>query len=240
MKKISCLFIALWILLSGCSQKSKGSFKINENGNLIDNSGIEYTRLANEGHLYYLGEIEFIGNVRGERKTSQQLGSPYQTGMFAIKSNAGDNILIRYEPDNEWFSIYRKTSLPAFVFSVDNCVRLEFVSGIGNIEKDIIHITCKGGIFDKSEIAEFLSDVRSQESPSEAGLYDLIKNSDGMLENCYTYGVIYGFFEEEPNLVIRMSITSYNDLAYSIAIGADEYVLSTSWFQKLVTANCVP
>jgi hypothetical protein len=54
-----------------------------------------------------------------------------------------------------------------------------------------------------------------------------------MLENCYVYGVIYGFFEEESNIVIRMDITSYNDLAYSVSIEGKDYVLPTEWLQKL-------
>ena len=37
---------------------------------------------------------------------------------------------------------------------------------------------------------------------------------DGSFENCYVYAVIYGYFEEEPDLVIRMQVWSYNDLAY--------------------------
>ena len=79
-----------------------------------------------------------------------------------------------------------------------------YCTGIGNAESDVIHTTCDDGIVEASEIAEFLSDVRSQKDPREAGLYDLIKKPDGMLENCYVYGVIYGFFEEEPNLAVRI------------------------------------
>ena len=54
-----------------------------------------------------------------------------------------------------------------------------------------------------------------------------------MLENCYTYAVIYGFFEEEPNLAIRIDVTSYNDLAYSVCIENKEYVLPNDWVQRL-------
>ena len=194
---------------------------------------VEYTHLANEGVLYYLGDLEFVGSIQGEEKTSQHLGLSYQTGMFAIKGADNDNILIRHVPDNEWFSIYRKTSLPSFDFSVNNCIRLEFISGIGNTESDQFHTTCCDGIVDTSEIAKFLSDVRSQKNPHEAGLYDLIKKPDGMLENCYVYGVLYGSFAEEPNLVVRMDVTSYNDLAYSISIDGKEYVLPVEWLQKL-------
>ena len=245
MKKVLCTIFVLLILLCGCSHDSQSdqlhtdaptsnnTFMRNENGNIVSNSGVEYTHLANEGILYYLGDLDFIGSIQGEEKISQHLGLSYQTGMFAIKDADNDNILIRYAPDNEWFSIYRKTSLPSFDFVVDNCIRFEFVSGIGNTENDVTHTTCDDGIVVASEIAEFLSDVRSQKDPREAGLYDLIEKPDGMLENCYVYGVVYGFFEEEPNLAVRMVITSYNDLAYSISIDGKEYVLPAEWLQKL-------
>ena len=245
MKKVLCLIVATLILLCGCSHVSQSgqshtdtpskedTFTKNEKGNIVSNSGVEYTLLANEGLLYYLGDLDFIGSIQGEEKSSQHLGLSYQTGMFAIKDADNDNILIRRAPDNEWFSIYRKASLPSFDFAVDNCIRFEFVSGIGNTENDVTHTTCDDGIVVASEIAEFLSDVRSQKDPREAGLYDLIKKPDGMLENCYVYGVVYGFFEGEPNLAVLMDITSYNDLAYSISIDGKEYVLPAEWLQKL-------
>ena len=233
MKKVLCLIVATLILLCGCSPTKEDTFTKNENGNIVSNSGVEYTHLANEGVLYYLGDLDFIGSIQGEEKSSQHLGLSYQTGMFAIKGADNDNILIRRAPDNEWFSIYRKTSLPSLDFVVDNCIRFEYVSGIGNTESDVTHTTCGDGIVEASEIAEFLSDVRSQKDPREAGLYDLIKKPDGMLENYYVYGVVYGFFEEEPNLAVRMDITSYNDLAYSISIDGKEYVLPAEWLQKL-------
>jgi len=244
-KKILCLIFALLILLCGCSHDSQSeqryadtftndnTFIKNENGNIVSNSGVEYTHLANEGILYYFGDLEFAGSIQGEEKTSQHLGLSYQTGMFAIKKADNSNILIRRAPDNEWYSIYRMTSLPSFDFSVDNCIRLEFVFENGYLENNVVHTTCGDGIVDTSEIAVFLSDVRSQKDPREAGLYDLIKKPDGILENCYVYGVIYGFFEEESNIAVRMEITSYNDLAYSVSIEGKDYVLPTEWLQKL-------
>ncbi len=231
MKKVLCLIFTLLMLLCGCSDNS--TFIRKENNNIVSNSGVEYTLLAHEGILYYFGDLEFVGSVQGEEKTSQHLGLSYQTGMFAIKDADTDNILIRHAPDNEWFAIYRKASLPNFDFSVDNCIRLEFVSGIGIIEEDAVHTTCGDGITDRSEISTFLSEIRMQKDPDEAGLYDLVRKPDGMWENCYVYGVVYGFFAEEPNLAVRMKITSYNDLAYSISIENKEYVLPAEWLQKL-------
>ena len=126
MKKVLCLIVVTLILLCGCSPTKEDTFTKNKNGNIVSNSGVEYTHLANEGVLYYLGDLDFIGSIQGEEKTSQHLGLSYHTGMFAIKDADNDNILIRYAPDNEWFSIYRKTSLPSFDFVVDNCIRFEF------------------------------------------------------------------------------------------------------------------
>ena len=232
-KKCLCtvLSVSMFFVFSACT-RTDNVFTKTEDGNLISASGTEYENIAVEGVLYYLGELIFQGSVKGEEKTSQHLGVSYQTGLFSIKNAETDNILVRCTPNSEWFSIYRKTSLPPFDFSADNCTRLELVLGIGDIENDGSHTTCGDGISSKSEITEFLSDVRSQISPSEAGLYDMIKNPDGTLENCYIYAVIYGLFEDEPNLAIRMDITSYNDLAYSVSIEGKEYVLPETWIQR--------
>ena len=239
MKKICLSFIAI-ILLAVClcaCGATNNVFTKTEDGNLVSASGTEYEFLANEGVLYYLGDLVFQGGVKGEKKTSKHLGLSYQTGMFSVKNDETDNILIRRLPDSEWCSIYRKSSLPPFDFTVDNCNRLELVLGTGNIENDAIHTTCGDGISSKSEIAEFLTDIRAQPSPREAGLYDMIKAPDGRLENCYRYAVIYGFFEEEPNLAIRLEITSYNDLAYSVSIEEKEYVLPETWIQRFQNNN---
>lgn len=245
MKRVLCLIIVLLMLLSGCSDVSQSdhshpdmvsnedAFTRNENGNIVSNSGIEYTFLAHEDMLYYLGDLEFIGSIQGEPKTSKHLGFSYQTGMYNIKDTNSDNILIRQVPNNEWRAIYRKTSLPNFDFSVENCIRLELISEKGSIKPDVIHTTCGDGITDQAEISTFLSEIRMQKDPREAGLYDLVMKPDGNLENCYVYGVVYGFFEEEPNLAVRMSITSYNDLAYSISIDDKNYVLPVEWLRKL-------
>ena len=232
MKKALCcvLLLVLLFIFCGCSQEEV--FTRNENGNLVGTSNIEYSHLANEGFLYYFGELEFVGSVSGEEKESQHLALVYQTGMFSIKGGNG-NILIRHAPDNEWCSIYRKASLPEFDFSIDNCIRLEYLEGKENNERDIAHSYCGDGITDKKVISAFLSEVRAQPTPEEAGLYDLVRKENGMLENCYINSSVYAFFAEEPNLAVMMQITSYNDLAHSIVIEGKEYVLPEEWFSKL-------
>jgi hypothetical protein len=232
MKRMICLLTALLLFLCGCSLNNS-TFTKDEDGNLISPEGVAYSHLANEGVLYYFGELELVGNVQGEMKTSQHLGLMFQTGMFAIKNDEDRDVLIRRKPNSEWCSIYRKASLPALDYSVDNCVRLEFVPGIGDVEKDAEHTSCGEGMTIPSEIAAFLSEVRSQKSPDDAGLYDLVRKPDGGYENCYVCGVIYGFFAEEPNVAIRMTVTSYNDLAYSVSIEEKDYVLPEALLLKL-------
>ncbi len=223
MKKLICMFAALLIFLCGCSQdKGKAddaTFTVLENGNILTPEGVEYSFLANEGVLSFSEyDIEFLGYVQGEAKTSQHLSSTFQTGIFGIKEVKSDipldDILIRRLPDSEWRAIYRKASLPEFDYSVDNCVILQ--------RPYLLDGSC---VTDPEEIAAFLSTVRAQPDPREAGLYELVKKPDGFLENCYLYGAVYGYFEETPFLYVEMQITSYNDLAYSIEIEGKEYVL---------------
>lgn len=233
-KRIICTALSFSVLFTFTScLKTNETFTKNDSGNLISSSGIEYVHLANEGILNYLGNLEFTGTVSGENTHSQLIGFPYNTGMFSIKEDKNENILIRYSPSSEWYGIYRKASLPEFDFSVENCSRIELIMGIGDTSEDAIHSYCKDGISDAEEIAEFLSEVRAQENPRDAGLYDLVTNPDGTFEECYVYAIIYGFFEEEPSLALKMQITSYNDLAYSVNIEGKEYVLPQKWLDRL-------
>ena len=199
------------------------------NGNVILPSGEEYAFLCNEGIIYYFGELEHQGYFFGEEKELQHMGLGDPTGMYSLSTT--DDIMIRIHPYSEWHAIYRKASLPEFDMTIDNCIRLEFVDG--GYPRDASHLTCGEGITDPEVISEFLTDIRSQPAPYEAGLYDMITKPNGLLENCYGYGVVYGFFEEEPNLAVRLYVTSYNDLAYSIDFGFEEYVLPEEWLERL-------
>ena len=190
--------------------------------------GTVYQFLANEGFLCYFGAREYVGGVESEAAEN----SPYSSrpGFYSIRGDDSGNVLIRVSADSEWCSFYRKASLQPFDCTVDNCVRLEFVSGLEHEEK---HASCGGGITDPAEISAFLSDIRAQQNPQDAGLYELVQKPDGFLENCYLCGVIYGFFEEEPYLAVPMYVTSYNDLTYSISNGQEAYVLPRQWFLRL-------
>ncbi len=245
MKKIVCLLAVLIVVLCGCAQDSSvyetADFKEIENGILVDNKGTEYAYFTyeEEDPYFLLGEPEFLSGVQGEVKTFNHAGGEVSTGVFAIKGDKSRNVLIRYFPDNEFFAIYRKADLAAFDISINNCIRFEWITGTG-IYKDIRHATCNQGITDKAERAAFLSEIRSQPDPIEAGLYDIVRGEDGFLKNCYELGEICGFFEEEPLFIISMPVTSYNDLAYSVSIGDEEYVLPDKWVQRLRESNSSP
>ena len=204
-------------------------FTETENGNYLSPWGEEYALLANEGILDCIGTETFVGKVNGEGE-----GPAWKAayGFYALDEDEARNILIRVS-SSEWYGIYRKVSSPPFDFSVDNCVRLELVKKSWLLKNNTEHLTCGDGITDPAEIAAFLADVRSQKSPEEAGLYDLVRKENGFLENCYQYGVIYGFFSEEPNLAVPLTVTSYNDMAYSVSIEQKEYVLPEKWVKRL-------
>lgn len=254
MKRYLCIILAVLLLvsLSSCAvhntyptantetYTAEDSVFIQlENGNLLSPWGTEYSFLANEGILCTFGNSTFLGGVLGEVKETSHLTLTYQTGLFALSTDPDQNLLIRFKPNSEWMSIYRRADLPPLDYSVDNCVRLEFLPGYHGNNPDDEHMTCGDGITDREEITEFLADIRAQQSPREAGLYDMITKTDGFLENCYHYATVFGFFAEEPNVAVPMDITSYNDLAYSIRINnwEQEYVLPNEWLERLQVAS---
>jgi len=250
MKKVICLLTSLVLLLCGCEQipqiEKNLVFTKTEGTKLISSSGVEYIHLAFEGQLWYFGELEHVGVVQGEDEYWEYaVGFPIKTGLFAVKGQ-GDDVLIRQAPNDEWTHVYRKSALPALDFSVDNCSRLEFIPGSQMLlnHEDATHTTCKGGISNKKEIARFWSEVRSQENPRDAGLYDFVEKPDGWFENYYLYGMIFAFFKEEPNLAAPVQVWSYNDQGYSVKFvgeeSALEYVLPESWLQKLQDSVCTP
>lgn len=249
------LIFSIFLTLSACTQadnttaQSKASseqtqseseeyaFTKGEGMNVVSLSGEEYEFLAMETELSYIdnGELKFEGSIKDEEKTLRHLGLSTPTGLYSINGDKTHNILIRIFPDNEWYGVYRKCSLPPFDFSIDNCSRLELIFDRGDIAVNAKHLTCGRGMTDRAEIAEFLADVRSQKDPKEAGLYDLVRRPEGTLDYD-SYKCIYGYFEEEPKLVIHMRVNSYNiktGKAYSVRIGDKEYVLPKEWIEKL-------
>ena len=195
--------------------------------------GTEYTYLASEPTLYYLGELEFKTALEGEPEDFEHMLGSIETGLYSIKDAEADNILVRYMPDNEWYSIYRKSSLPPLDCTADNCSRLEFVPWKSAPSEDNVCTSSDEEIIDRVEIAEFFADIRSQKTPEEAGLYDYVRQPNGFFKNCYVAGAICGYFEEEPDVYIRMTVTSYNDQAYSIKLENKEYVLPEKWVKRL-------
>ncbi len=206
--------------------ESSARFVEREDGTLISPDGTEYVFLANEGILYHLGELEFVAYVEGEATENHHLGGSTQTGMFSIKDDPTDHLLIRVLPNSEWWAIYRKASLPDFDFSLENCCRLEFISWVEMFnDGDVRHASCGAGITDPEEIADFLSTVRSQKSVKEAGPFGY--------QNCYVFGAVYGFFEEEPYLAICLYVTSYNNRHYSVELDHVDRVLPEEWLWRL-------
>ncbi len=236
-KSTALAFVLLLVVifaLPACGEKNL--FTVAENGNLISPDGVEYKLLAREGELVYLGEIEHVAYIKGEKKTSMHMGNEYETGMFSLISAENDNILIRYQPNNEFYSIYRKASLPEFDFSTDNIIRLEHVTNsyLG-FYLDPAHATCGDGLVGKEAVAEFFAEIKKQPTAKEAGLYDLVTvpGSNGRLENCTVSYSIQGYYSDEPLLVRVFGWHNFNNLAYSIGYDGAEHVFPEDMLKKL-------
>ncbi len=214
-------------------------FTKTEMGSYISSTGVEYLRINPAGYFVTFGEYEFAGGVVGEDKeTEGGWGEARTPGMYTIKGN--DHLLLREEPYSEWaYAVYRKASLPSFDFTPGNCSRLLLVQSPPAYPWVGDHVECNKGLTDQEEIRRFWEELRSQPNPREAGLYDLVSKPDGKLENCYFCATIFGFFEEEPYLAIKIHVTSYNDLAYSVHMANEEYVLPNEWYQRLVEVGCI-
>jgi len=234
MKKVFSIFVALsFLLLISCS--SLEPFTMTDDGHIRASDGTEYVFLANEGFVYTFGSEHFLGKIEGEKSSFIHFTSILKTGLYSCEKDPDKRTLVRIVPDCEWRAYYRKASLPMIDISPDNCIRFELIEGSG-YDVDISHMTCNVGIISKNKITDFLSDIRSQKTAREARLYDLVKMPNGMLDNCYELGIVYGYFEGEPNLAIPLHVTSFNDKAYSIYIGK-EYVLPEKWLSELVKTN---
>lgn len=227
MRKVSIIFICLAIIFSFAACTSNVAFTETENETIVTADGTEYTFVGNEGSVWCFGEWEFIGHVKGEKKTFVHLASKIKTGMYSV--NGSQDVLVRYFPNNEFAAIYVKSELLRTEVDLHNCIRFEFVKG-SLFNKDTT-ISKKG----VTECEQFLSAIKSGQKAKDAGLYDLVKQPDGMYKNCYVYGYVCGVIQEDINIVIPLEVTSFDDKAYSIEIDDIEYVLPQGWLDRLTS-----
>lgn len=127
MKKLSIVFMCLAIIFSLVACSDNVEFTEIENKTILATDGTEYTFVGNEGRVWCFGELEFIGHVKGEKKTFVHLTNKIKTGMYSV--NDSKDVLVRYFPDNEFSAVYVKSELLKTEVSLDNCIRFEFVKG---------------------------------------------------------------------------------------------------------------
>ena len=226
-RKLSIIFMCLAIIFSLVACSNNVEFTEVENKTIVATDGTEYTFVGNEGRVWCFGEWEFIGHVKGEKKTFVHLTNKIKTGMYSV--NNSQDVLVRYFPDNEFSAVYVKSELLKTEVSLDNCIRFEFVKG--SLFNDKITTISNKGI---TECEQFLNEIKNGQRAKDAGLYDLVKQPDGMLKNCYIYGYVCGVIQEDINIVIPLEVMSFDDKAYSIKIDDIEYVLPQEWIDKLM------
>ncbi|MBO5271000.1 MAG: hypothetical protein J6B77_09455 [Clostridia bacterium] len=227
MRKIFVIFICLVVIFSFFACANKVEFTETEDKTIVAIDGTEYTFIGYEGRVWCFGEWEFIGHVKGEKKNFVHLTNEIKTGMYSVEGS--QDVLVRYFPDNEFTAMYVKSELLKTEVTLDNCIRFEFVKGLlYNGDETTIS---KNGI---TECEEFLNEIKSGQTAKDAGLYDLVKQPNGMLENCYVYGYVCGVIQEDLNLVIPLQVMSFDDKAYSIRINDIDYVLTQEWIDKLI------
>ena len=228
MKKIFFIFICLVVVFSFSACTNEVGFTETEDKTIVTTDGTEYTFVGYESRVWCFGEWEFIGHIKGEKKNFIHLTNKIKTGMYSV--NGSQDVLVRYFPDNEFAAMYVKSELLKTEVTLDNCIRFEFVKDLlfsGNettISKNRI-----------TECEEFLNEIKSGQTAKDAGLYDLVKQPNGMLENCYVYGYVCGVIQEDLNIVIPLQVMSFDDKAYSIIIDDTEYVLTQEWVDKLIS-----
>ena len=217
--------LAIIFSLVACSNNVE--FTEIENKTIVATDGTEYTFVGYEGSFWCFGEQEFVAHIKGEKKEFVHLLSKTKTGMYSV--NGSQDVLTRCFPDNEFTAIYVKSELLKKEVTLDNCIRFEFVEGsLFNKETSISKIGT-------TECEQFLSEIKSGQKAKDAGLYDLVKQPDGTLKNCYVYGYVCGVIQDDINIVIPLEVMSFDDKAYSIKINDIEYVLAQEWIDKLMS-----
>ncbi len=205
-------------------------FSIKDDGSIVAPDGSEYSFVGNEGFLDLVGRRKLIGKIRDEE--DQDIYGIIETGLYACQQDVNRVMLLRYRPDSEWGSFYRKKTASVVAISIDNCERLEFVGYREDEIAAVKHISCRDGIANKEDITEFLFMIKSAETVQDVGLYEAEP-----LENCYEIGKVYGFFTGENTLVVSYPVTSFDDQAYSIMIDNTEYVLPKEYLLELASNN---
>ena len=226
MKKAFAVLICVSILFSFAACNNNVLFTETANQTVVAKDGTEYIFVGNEWIVVCFGEWEFIGHIKGEIKTFTHLSLPIKTGMYSV--NGKQDVLVRYFPNNEFSAIYVRSDLLKTEITLDNCIRFELVEGLLYDSETPFP---QNGI---TECEQFLSEIKSGQTAEDAGLYDLVLQPDGFLENCYTYGYVCGIVQEDLNIAIPLKVTSFDDKAYSIRIDNIEYVLPIEWLNKLI------
>ena len=225
MKKVLTVMICLIIVCSFIFYNNT-KFKEIDNKAVVANDGTEYTFVGNEGMVWCFGKWKFIGHVKGEKKRFVHISSVIKTGMYSV--NGGREVLVRYFPDNEFAAIYVKSDLLKTDVSLENCIEFEFVKG--SLSHDTNPISQKN----ITECKQFLNEIKAGQTAKDANLYDLVKQPDGMLKNCYVYGYVCGVIQKDINIVIPLEVMSFDNKAYSIKIDGVNYVLPEEWVTKLI------
>lgn len=125
MRKTFIIFICLAMIFSCPACTNNVKFTETENKTIVTTDGTEYTFVGNEGRVWCFGEWEFIGHVKGEKKTFVHLTNEVKTGMYSV--NGSQDVLVRYFPDNEFAAMYVKSELLRSEVTLDNCIRFELV-----------------------------------------------------------------------------------------------------------------
>jgi len=74
--------LAIVFSSTACSNNVK--FTETENKTIVSTDGTEYTFVGNEGRVWCFGEWEFIGHLKGEKKTFVHLTNRIKTGMYSV------------------------------------------------------------------------------------------------------------------------------------------------------------
>ena len=243
MRKLSIIFICSAIIFScvACTNNVRFAetenqtivsndveFTETENKTIVSNDGTEYAYVGHEGKVLSFGEWDFVGHVKGEKKTFVHLSMNIKTGMYSV--NGSQDVLARYFPDNEFAAMYVKSELLETEIKLDNCIRFEFVKGLPSNNTEITSST--KGITDCDV---FLNEIKNGQTATDARLRDLVEQPDGTCKNYYVYGYVCGVIQEDLNLFIPLQVMSFDDKAYSIIIDDIEYVLPQEWLDKLIT-----